>query len=154
MNTHEFNVPARCRGGLLAVCMVVVAALPVAVALADASVTNRWTGGAGDYLWSSAANWENANTSCVYDFSALSDGETVTNDVSKTTIFGLVFGAGKGTVSLVPTASSGSWVSGTGTAVVVPSGTTVDFRMGTHSDMEWSQKSIAVRGGGTFKLNG
>ena len=134
--------------------MVAVAALSVSVALADASVTNRWTGGAGDHLWSSAANWENANTSCVYDFSALGDGETVTNDVGKTTIFGLVFGAGKGTVTLVSKTSSDSWVSGDGTAVVVPPGTTVDFRMGTHANMEWSQKSIAFRGGGIFKLNG
>ena len=136
MNTHEFDVPARCWRGLAAVCMVAVAALSVSVALADASVTNRWTGGAGDHLWSSAANWENANTACVYDFSALGDGETVTNDVGKTTIFGLVFGAGKGTVTLVSKTSSDSWVSGDGTAVVVPPGTTVDFRMGTHANME------------------
>ncbi|MBP7638189.1 MAG: hypothetical protein KBA18_09970, partial [Kiritimatiellae bacterium] len=69
------------------------------LAVSDASGTERvWTGGGGDALWSTAANWDTgtpaAGDTLVFGASAFKD---ITNNLSAGTAFaGLSFPAGSG----------------------------------------------------------
>ena len=137
-----------------------------AASLGAVSGTATWTGGAGDWNWSSAANWsftdaqgaplafaaaDWATKAMDLDFSSLPATASVTCDVAQ------VYGIGRvvfpvtagGAWALVGTADSNVKLRNAAQTYVVPAGTTL--RWGLRHKNEWqSDQPITVTGGGTF----
>lgn len=137
-----------------------------AASLGAVSGTAKWTGGAGDWKWSSAANWsftdaqgaplafaaaDWATKAMDLDFSSLPATASVTCDVAQ--VYGIgrvVFPATAGGAwALVGTADSNVKLRNAAQTYVVPAGTTL--RWGLRHKNEWSSdQPITVTGGGTF----
>ncbi len=137
-----------------------------AASLGAVSGTAKWTGGAGDWKWSSSANWtftdmqgaslafapaDWATKAMNLDFSSLPATASVTCDVAQ--VYGIgrvVFPATEGGAwTLVGTADSNVKLRYEAQTYVVPAGTTL--RWGLRHKNEWqTDRPITVTGGGTF----
>ncbi len=140
--------------------------LLAASALGAVSGTATWTGGAGDWKWSSSANWSFTDTQGAaldfaaadwavkamdLDFSTLPATASVTCDVAQ--VYGIgrvVFPATEGGAwTLVGTADSNVRLCNEAQTYVVPAGTTLHW--GLRHRNEWkADRPITVTGGGTF----
>jgi len=148
----------------------VVAAILFAFPLVAANPSYKWTGNGGDFLWSTAANWENTATQAAevpaagsasgsnavdFDFTDLPANVTLTNDVAtKYCIRHMTFGANKGTQRIAPLdAAKGiaQYFTSQPSTMTVPTGTTVDFALNHPKDNDDWYAVVKFTGGGTFR---
>ena len=131
----------------------------VSTTVVSAVTTNVWQGAATGGLWSEPGNWSRALTptvETVYDFSALADGGDVTNDfaysqsAAQLKIAGLVFGAGRGRITLSGTPTSET-IFAKSTSIDVPAGTTLDCKL-RHTTGPWKDQGavLSLVGCGAF----
>jgi len=136
--------------------------------------TNVWTGAGGDFSWSNAANWKDFATggdwtppadatgkdAPAWNLADFPEGGTLVADYAGTLYLGgLLFGANQGTVTIQSASDKCILNFVTSNAspyiypqVVVPSGTTVDFRAKFVGG--WNQSYVYLGGGGTFIVDG
>ena len=158
-----------------AVAMAAGASCSLMAAVKSLGGTNTWTGAGGDFLWSNTANWSALNcqgesidpatfatgtTPCVFDFSALGNGQTVTNDLTGSKVFpmGFIFKADAvgdhwGVVSKTKDCYAVNRVDNSihPCFCIVPEGCTFDFGL-NWSNNYGSEGTLVVSGGGTFAL--
>ena len=123
----------------------------VSTTVVSAVTTNVWQGAATGGLWSEPGNWSRVLTptvETVYDFSALADGGDVTNDfaysqsAAQLKIAGLVFGAGRGRITLSGTPTSET-IFAKSTSIDVPAGTTLDCKL-RHTTGPWKDQGAVL----------